>query len=299
LSSLGYTLFRREKFEEAESVMRETHELFYRLYDKNHEFYVHVLQILLRSMTKNGRATEAEQLLRQAAEDDPSNDKRWNQLMGYIVYIQSWTEAANELSGKIEKIAKVNRDDINYDRRLAEFGIVLLRSNRLDEYAGVCHELLERKTTNDVHIRSYFAATAALLLPVDGPDFNRACQIADEMPETKTDGTDISLYANIVKSLAAFRRGRFESAKEFAERVINHKQADGPETAIAWAIKALSDARLNNVKSARHALRQIDLLAEYSFDKMFDLWRFWLIADQLSREGAELIGEPPPSILNR
>ena len=83
-----------------------------------------------------------------------------------------WNEAVVEFSNAAGL-------DPNDEESSADLVLVLLEAGRNEECRQRCHELLAQAATNKVGVLS--AATLAkvsLLLPVDGPDLELACELA-------------------------------------------------------------------------------------------------------------------------
>ena len=100
-----------------------------------------------------------------------------------------------------------------------------------------------------------------------------------------------------VKALAEYRRGRFESACDWADRAINAKN---PSMLVAdRIIQAAAYAKRGRMEAARDSLakgsereystRPTSLLMFWDSD-----WYIWIVTDFLRREAAELVGEPSP-----
>ena len=176
--------------------------------------------------------------------------------------------------------------------------IALLQAGRNDEYRRLRHECLERRgTALDTETRLN-RAKAFLLLPADGEDSERACNLGD------IDAGSVSVkryvyWLDAVEALAEYRRGHFESASDLANRVISRE--DDTRTsrqAQAWCIRALACAQLQHMEQARVALASADeLLNQPNRDVREDFlfsWTDWSIAEILSREAADALGIPQP-----
>ena len=141
---------------------------------------------------------------------------------------------------------------------------------------------------------------AALVLPVEGADFNRACRLTDEaVTAAETSKEPAPVFT--IKALAEYRRGQFKSACDWADRAINAKKSS------VWVIddiiQAAAFAKLGQMDAARTSFAKGNQ-GEYSVrpsslqDFWDGNWYEWIFADHLRREIADdlRITQPPASI---
>ena len=86
----------------------------------------------------------------------------------------------------------------------------MLSAGRDEQFRLSCHKLLE---TGDVG-----AVKVALILPVSGADFERACQLATAQVKNAIPNSCMC-REHINEALAEYHRGHFEAADDWAKRV--------------------------------------------------------------------------------
>jgi len=198
-----------------------------------------------------------------------------------------WTEAVADC---------LKANSLSVDGRGYSFdcAIVLLKTGHTDDYRRVCHAYLERVAADREFISADMAAKVSLLLPVDGADFERACQLAD-FAATETEPEWHVACVRLGKALADYRRRRFESARDWAQRAIASEGITPRQKSAAFFILAASSASLDDHASAESALdRGEDLIKtdRDAFSHVFgDTWCDWTIADILRSEAAAVISK--------
>jgi Flp pilus assembly protein TadD len=140
------------------------------------------------------------------------------------------------------------------------------------------------------------AAEAALILPVDGSDFQRASGIADSDSRRTDLDRDAQPRAILVEALTELRRNRFESASEWAGRLISRNKTDSYFKASAFFVKSMANTQLRRLEEARTALGHgQELLSRSNTGAEINLysgWRDWAIAELLQTEAAKMIEDP-------
>jgi Flp pilus assembly protein TadD len=134
------------------------------------------------------------------------------------------------------------------------------------------------------------AAKGPLLLPVRGDDFDHACRLADAAADASAP-IWIMPWTRLLKSLAEYRRDRFESAIDWADRSISAEVAPNRSKAAAYSLRGAACARLHRTEAARIALAKCDDLlniASNDFDFLRN-WPDWKIAEMLRREASNTI----------
>jgi Flp pilus assembly protein TadD len=198
-----------------------------------------------------------------------------------------------DLEGALEESARLVKKYPHDEMLAINRAIVLLQTGHYEEYRRVSHELLEHAVKGPTNINS---AKIALLLPVDGADFERACEWADTAATKDWSdlGTTVPPKAHLAKSLADYRRGQFKSANEWAQRVTSDSSAAKQRAAQAWILQAMACARLKQMEEARAALAKGDELLNQPHvdfiagDGPGGGYGEWTVADLLRREAAEL-----------
>jgi len=204
--------------------------------------------------------------------------------------------------GKADEAIALMRQNLEPFDDLTWFqtAVLLLKNGREQEYRQQCHEFLKRAAGTKSFVLADKSAKISLLLPVEGNDFQQACQLAD-FAATASDEWMLP-WARLVKALAEYRRGDFDSASAWANRAISTHQIGNQGRAAAWLIEAAANARLNRVESARSALAKAEQLFDSRRRDVAFAFRLadWFIVEQLRAEVAELLGvtelQPPTNL---
>jgi hypothetical protein len=213
-------------------------------------------------------------------------------LAGLNVRRDNWTAVIRNLSRAVEL-------NPNFDAHLFHLSVVFLKDGQLDQYRRSCHSLLNHVAGSSEFHDLDMAAKAALLLPVNNPDFDRACEMADRVATASGPGDVLPWYA-LCKSLADLRRDRFESAVDWANRAIIGDYTRPDCRAAAFFIQAAAMAKLSQNESAGAALSMGDKIVRQrdAIDRdPFGSWQDWVIAELLRDEAAKVLGidEPKPA----
>jgi tetratricopeptide (TPR) repeat protein len=201
------------------------------------------------------------------------------------VFAGRWEMAAADISQAVTA-------DPNHEDAAFSLAIALLKAGREAEYRSHCHAFLERAVASGQFTAADKAAKAALLLPVVGADFDRACELAD-FAATATEPDWLVPWLTVVKSLAEYRRGRFDSANEWAQRATSAVDAPAERKAGAWIVQAMAAARLQKPDMARTVLAKANALINDHGARNDQAWRDWVIAEHLRDEAAEVVGVTP------
>jgi hypothetical protein len=233
------------------------------------------------------------------AEAQPSANEYFHPYTNMLVRLKASRgdlQAALEESARLVK--KYPRDALLAINRI----IILLQTGHHEEIRQLCHELLHFV---DYPLYKVYAAKLAMLLPVDGADFDRACEWADATAAS-TDlelfGAEITTKAQLARALAEYRRGHFESAYDLAKRTTSDDSVSKYHAAEAWIIQAMACASRQQSDLARDAFAKGDKLLNephvdfIATDDGGGGTGEWTIAELLRREAAELLGifEPKP-----
>jgi tetratricopeptide (TPR) repeat protein len=298
LFGLAQSALSQQRFEEAETLAREVVALDRKIYPKDHPSLMTGLAFLNSVLTMRNKWQEVELNLNEAVQSSPSNSGYWNQLGEFNAARGNLTVAVDQFSRAVQLTP--NEELMSWDLAAA-----LLATDRIEEYRAHCHQFLERSAnTQEVGVADV-AAKAALLLPVDGTDFDCACKLAD-FAGTGTEPKWVVPWFELVKALADYRRRRFDSAIDWAERASSSADAVTACNASALCIQACCYAHLKRMDLARKAVTQADQITLQGHDKTredyYPTWRDWVAVDLLRREAAELMEQqsaptqPPPSV---
>jgi Flp pilus assembly protein TadD len=92
-------------------------------------------------------------------------------------------------------------------------------------------------------------AKACLLLPLNGAEQKAACDLADQAIAMTQDHW-VRPWAEATRSLAAYRRGRFAEAVEWADRCLARGPGDWNRELPAHLVRAMALSRLGRVDAA-------------------------------------------------
>jgi serine/threonine protein kinase len=192
---------------------------------------------------------------------------------------------------------KANDFSIDGNRFSFDAALVLLKTGHLSAYRRVCHAYLARAARSRDFVECDMAAKVALLLPVEEADLALACELAD-YAATETAPAWHLACVRLVKSLADYRRGDYQSALEWGHRATLSEGVAPRQKAASFYIQASSHVRLGQIESAQSAIKSGDELMQQTrdvFSKKFgDTWCDWTIAELLRSEAAKLLGIKAP-----
>jgi hypothetical protein len=204
--------------------------------------------------------------------------------------IGHWDEAAVDC-------LKANDFAIDGNRFSFDAALVLLKTGHLSAYRRVCHAYLARAARSRDFVEYDMSAKVALLLPVEEADLALACELAD-YAATETAPAWHLACVRLVKSLADYRRGDYQSALEWGHRATLSEGVAPRQKAASFYIQAGSHVRLGQIDSAQSAIKSGDELMQQTrdvFSKKFgDTWCDWTIAELLRSEAADLLNVTEP-----
>src|SRR5262249_17019326 len=140
-------------------------------------------------------------------------------------------------------------------------------------------------------IACYDAAYFALLLPVQGDDFEQACALADLVATADETASATCWYA-FCKALAEYRRGGFDSAKSWALRV-----NDTPDQHLNACVQFLLAVVNQDIDSAKSAMSCGVEIVTRSHTNPVDYGKdphIWVVAEFLRREAQQLLDGAHP-----
>ncbi len=281
LCGLAQCLLNKNKLDEAKAAATEAVDVARKIFRKDHRSVWLSLIQLRDVLTARGEWSEAEAVMRRAVEEAPSSGWLWVLLGEFEARRQQWTAAIADFSRAAE---------LDPDMRKA-LAIALLRTGRSEEYRGVCHTLLADSAASSNFAVADGAAKVSLLLPVEGTDFERACQLADFTVTGNESERNMAWYS-LCKALADYRRNRFESALDWAIRASNARKAQVECKCAALFIQAAAYGRLNSVEPASTALAGGDHLMKERHKDPSDYGEWateWVIADVLRSEARKYV----------
>jgi serine/threonine protein kinase/tetratricopeptide (TPR) repeat protein len=268
-------------FAEAESMYRQVLAMRTKLMGNEHPLVASTRNNLITVLERQGKVAEAEELidglLKQTSDNKSEKAKLLALRGGRRASSGRWTEAAADFS-KAAELAPDSEGDA--------FGaaIVMLKAGRHDEYRRVCHRYLQRASSKREFLNMDISSKVSLLLPVDGQDFQHACELAD----FAATALGSNWLVRLGKSLADYRRQRFDSANDWAGRNISDESVSPGHKAGAYFMQALILAQSQQMESARRAFESGDALIKPAQNVptggFADSWRDLAIAELLGAE---------------
>jgi serine/threonine protein kinase/tetratricopeptide (TPR) repeat protein len=286
LNGLAQVLIKEGKFKEAEDVAKQAVDISWKINQKDTFSMTVFLTILNDSLIVQGKWDEAEAEMRKAVEKSPSTALYWGQLADVESRRQNWAAAADLFSHAVDLAPE---EHTLWDRLSG----ALLMSGRIENYRRYCHGFLQKAPGRGT-IACYDAAYFALLLPVQGDDFEQACALTD-LVATADEAELATCWYAFCKALAEYRRGRLDSAKSWALRANDptHQHLN----ACAQFLLAMVDCRLHDIDSATSAMScGIDIVTR-SHTNPVDYGKsphIWVVAEFLRSEAKQLLDGAHP-----
>jgi tetratricopeptide (TPR) repeat protein len=287
LYGLAQCLQDQHKLEEAKAAAIEAVEVGRKIFRKDHLSLRLFVACLSSILITRGEWSDAEALLHRAIEDSPSSAALWNELGFFEARRQQWAAATADFARALEL------DPQGLKGSIPPLAIALLRTDRVEEYRQLCHRFLELSANSRDFDVANNVAKLSLLLPVEGTDFDRACQLADFAATANESLSANSWYAHC-KALADYRRNRFDSALNWANRAITNVSVGVHCKSATFFVQALAYARLRNVEAARAALAAGDNLVKEAHPDPRDFGEWpcdWAIVDFLRSEAQRQIND--------
>jgi serine/threonine protein kinase len=269
------------KLPEAEATFRETRDAYRRIFDDRHDRHARIEGLLVETLLLQKKYDEADRVVHHS--DQSSLGPPHPEILGcYYAYWEKWPAASEH----VLRAAKSNPFDHDTQFRAA---IASLMAGNKDDYRQLCHQFLTRATESGGFHELDMASKASLVLPVDSPDFERACQLAERAAARETD----SPWAHLLMALTEYRRDHLEEAVDRSKRAVAAENSPPQCCAAACYIQALAYARLNQTESAGVALSNGD---EFSHKTIMGIWSWTdaAIAEHLRGEVSQLMGNSPP-----
>jgi serine/threonine protein kinase/tetratricopeptide (TPR) repeat protein len=283
LYMLAQCLRGEDKSDEAKETATAAVELGRRILRKDHDSLRLAIALLSDILITRDEWTEAEVLLRRAVAEAPASKDLLIELGFFEARRGHWEAAADAFS----RATKIDPNDFGSATQLA---IALLRLGQVEDYRRTCHQLLEQFADAPIGT-AHVVAKTALILPVDGADFGRACQLADFAATAKGFEPEMSWYA-LPKALADLRRGRFDSAQGWAHRATTNINVPRQCKAAGLFIESLAYSSAHRDESAKAALAFGEQWVKecHPNPNDFGSWPIhWAIADSLHNEARKQI----------
>lgn len=282
---LTQCMIQQKRLDEAETLARETVALSQKVYSVYHPSPTAYVAMLSSVLSLRDKSQEAEAVLNEAVKSSPLNGGRWR-LLG------EFNGQRGNLIAAVEQFSRAAQLAPNDNGIAINLATALLSTDQIEPYRAHCHEFLERSANTREPSTAEVAAKASLLLPGDGPDFDRACQLADFAASATEQIWRLSWIRN-TKALADYRRRRYESAIDWAERASSTADSAAACKASDCCIQACCYAQLQRLDLARSAVAEADRITLLGHDKTreeyYAAWEDWFTAELLRREAAELI----------
>ncbi len=289
LGNLGAILIERGQLGEAEETLRQSVELHRKLHANGNPHHKAPRLRLITALALGGKWDEAEALSRESLETSTANGESHRYFCLVLVrLLASRGKLDAALVESARSLEKFPRDKYLGIQRCS----VLLQAGQEEECRHLCHQLLQNAKSP---LANVFVAKLACLLPVEGDDFERACQWANasvSSADLKLDvGVDID--CRLAQAMAEYRRGHYDSVNGWVSGAIEERLG-GPSIVQAKFLQAMVHARLRQAELARKALVEgdellrkphVDLLTPYGSACLGG----WYLAELLRKEAANLI----------
>jgi hypothetical protein len=292
LYGLARCLRHQNRSDEAKAAATEAVELGRKLFRKDHRSLSLAIELLTGILITRGDWSEAEAAIRRAVAESPTSPVLWCDLGYFEARRSQWAAATADFARALELDPHGLKGSTPCYTFFA-LAIALLRTDRVEEYRQLCHRFLEWSANTREFPVANNVAKLSLLLPVEGADFDRACQLADFTATANDASETMSWYAHC-KALADYRRNRFDSALDWANRAITNVSVGVHCKSATFFIQALAYARLRNVEAARAALAAGDNLVKEAHPDPRDFGEWpcdWAIVDFLHSEAQKQINQ--------
>jgi tetratricopeptide (TPR) repeat protein len=199
-----------------------------------------------------------------------------------------WERAVTDFSA----LVKVEPDNHEGYFSLAP---LLLQTGDVAGYRQLCHQILTRfaAITNDSNL-AHRMGKVCLLLPSSGPEFALATSLADWSAILGKDRVNEG-WCQITKGLAEYRRGRYEGAADWMQKVQAQNITRAHQNVQSYAVLAMARHQLKRPE-AQTALAIAENIIHREMPSLrnghLGAWQDWLIACELMREATALINGP-------
>jgi tetratricopeptide (TPR) repeat protein len=207
-----------------------------------------------------GRRAEALELREQTlalqeaklGPDHPETLGSMNNLAGSYQALGWWDEAL----AACDRAIALSPDAHNAWNHAA---ILWARTGDRAGYCAHCRRMLDRFGLTTDPVIAERTAKACLLLPLDGPEREAACELADRAVALAR-GHWVEPWAEATRGLAAYRREHFADAVAWADRCLARGPGDWNRELPAHLVRAMALSRLARLDEAGTALvRAADL----------------------------------------
>jgi tetratricopeptide (TPR) repeat protein/tRNA A-37 threonylcarbamoyl transferase component Bud32 len=303
LCFLADLLQRENKLEEAEERAREALRLSRSLaLDKggSERALIGAVDVLVSVLQARHKEMEAEQLLAEVLTANHENQALKSSFMrvrsSFLARSHRWKEAIADLSNVIEV-------DPSDDDAAFQLAILMLETGDRENYRAGCEKMLTNFRAANAPGALGKTAEAWLLVAEPWSNPGSAGQLADQALTLGTNSFWV-YYLQMVKGLAEYRAGHFESAIEWAGKSIGQPtMVTGPRPdGRAYLVQAMAQHQLKRSGEAHAALAKGAEVVNTNLLKLENAtldenWMDWLITRILLREAQALIEvqNNPPS----
>lgn len=318
---LGQVLLDDKRPVEAEAVLRQATELLSRVWDEHHPYQHLVRRFLARALLHQGKAREAEDVLRDGMQHGLTYlsrreyldtlaealvmQGRGNEVESvlsktfgtdvseslYSVYLGPLKAYRGDWVAAAKSFSRAVKDNPGSEEYRFNLAIALLKSKQEAEYRLSCGKFLDLAATNRSDLGTVGkAAEVSLLLPVSGADFRRAADLADLAVALERSQASHQ-WTHLVKALVEYRRGNYNKALDWANRVVSSKDAPDECQAGAWFVLASSEACLGLNAAGHTALKNGDGLVSKPRNRLGNCGD-WAVAEHLRQEAVAQLEAP-------
>ncbi len=297
LQGLGATLEQDGQWSGAEAAYREVVSSRRRQAGEESTPPLDVVEGLVRVLVAQAKHAEAETVLNEALSPALIRQRSSTGLLVLKVDLLGrlgrWREAVDHASRLIEY-----QPQEHY--RFHTLASLLAAVGDRSAYQRLCHQILARFVdTTDSYVAERMAG-ACLLLPDPGVDFGRVDRLTEKALAHDVPTTPMP-YSEAVKALSEYRRGRFESAVEWATKTLS--SGDAFSRTQAHAVLAMARHQLGQEDQARASLAQgiavsNEIVPGRDAGRIRGSWVAWLIGRVLIEEACTRIFGAPTGVLS-
>jgi serine/threonine protein kinase/Flp pilus assembly protein TadD len=235
-------------------------------------------------LLSRNRFDEAEEIVNQVSAH-PAAASIFNVLGVVHVRREQWSAAVKNFSTVIE-LRPTDHEAYHY------LAPLLVQAGDLDAYRRHCERILRQFAGTSNPVVAERMAKDCVFVPPPAAEFSTIAKLV-ETAVAAGPNHQYWPYFQFVKGLAEYRQGRFASATEWLQKVVDRSN-DVYRTVQAHMTLAMAQHQLNQTEQARVTLAKGLELAEARFPKsgkagLDEQWHDWIIAHVLMREAKALI----------